>query len=355
MRGRNQRAQERRRDRAAAAELEQLRTEVAAEAARAAAARDAAAQTEAAARRLAREQAATRPRLRPLEQATARLTARVGPAHTALLAARHELEAAEKALAGVPAATAIEQAAQAGVIFRLPEVHRGSSTRYAKAWYRKHTGGDLATDRPLTVDGWVPDDTGDERAALARYVLSTATDRGPAAARTWAIPPWLRHPTDREDAAELRTALGATTIGAPHPPAPGPARPALRRDATVTLPWRHFPQIPLAADAADLGHWYQRSIASQHWHPDAMSVPFWLPHEHSSAYPQARTLPEGTDLRLPFPLVFAALAAPWQLPPTTDPLPDTLRALLGPMLYARGNAVVRPGARACGALPPRGA
>ncbi|GAB1639583.1 hypothetical protein [Krasilnikovia sp. MM14-A1259] len=338
MRGKHQLAQQRRRERAAAAELEQLRAEVAAEAARATAARDAAGQTEAAVRRLAREQAATRPRLRPQEQATARLVARVGPAHTALLAARSELEAAMKALLAVPAATAIEQATQAGVIFRLPEVHRGSSTRYAKAWYRKHTGSDLTTDRPLTMDGWVPDDAGDERSVLARYVLSTAADRSPAAARTWTIPPWLRHPDDREDAAELRTALGATTTDALQPPARNQAQPGLRRDATITLPWRHFPLIPHAADAADLGHWYQRSIASQHWHPDTTPVPFWLPIEHSSAYPQARALPAGIDLRLPFPLVFAAFAAPWQLPPTTDPMPDTLRALLGPMLYARGHA-----------------
>ncbi|MEU7906332.1 hypothetical protein [Actinoplanes sp. NPDC049118] len=337
MRGRHQRTQQRRRNRAAAADLEQLRAQVAAEAARAAAAGQAAAQTEAAHRRLAREQAATRPRLRHREESVARLIARIGPAHTALLAARRELEAAEKAVLAMPASTVIDQAAKAGVTFRLPEVHRGASTQYAKVWFRKHTGGDLRVDRPVSVAGWVPDDVPDERAALVRYMMSTAADRT-AAARVWTIPPWLSHPGDETDAAELRTALGATTSGAPHQPARHPARPALRDDATVTLPWRHFPLVPHAADATDLAHWYQHNITAQQWHPDTAPVPFWLPAEHSSAYPHARALPAGTDLRLPFSLVFAAFAAPWQLPPSSDPLPESLRAVLGPMLYARGHA-----------------
>src|SRR5438874_429596 len=60
----------------------------------------------------------------------------------------------------------------------------------------------------------------------------------------------------------------------------------------------------------------------------------WLPAEHAVSFPAAKPLPEDVDLRLPFPLVFAALTLPWRIEPRADHGADSDVPLL---LYARGH------------------
>jgi hypothetical protein len=92
------------------------------------------------------------------------------------------------------------------------------------------------------------------------------------------------------------------------------------------------------ADAVDLAYWYRRSAWIQQWHEDQTPVPFWLPTEHAVAYPHARALPTDTDIRLPYPLVFAAFSSPWRVEPRAGELPSTLATAQLLMIHARGRA-----------------
>jgi hypothetical protein len=114
--------------------------------------------------------------------------------------------------------------------------------------------------------------------------------------------------------------------------------PHLRVDAVLTSPWRHAPLISEVADAVELAYWYHRSAWIQQWHADQISVPFWLPAEHAVAYPQARALPTGADIRLPYPLVFAAFSAPWRIEPCAGAFPEALATAQPLMIHTRGCA-----------------
>jgi len=189
-----------------------------------------------------------------------------------------ELRAVDQQLSRYTGDHTIDQIAQAGVKFRLAEVHRSAAKPYLPTWYKKTTGGTLTTTRNVSLDGWVPATAGCDKEKLAPYATSTVRDTTPQARYTWAIPPWLRPPTDDTDAPALRKMLGATTTGT-HAESDRPIRgPPLRPDATITTPWRHAPLIPHPHDAVDLAYWYRSSAHAQGWHPDDNPVPFWLPN-----------------------------------------------------------------------------
>jgi hypothetical protein len=320
------------------AELERLRADIEAEARRGVAARAGAEQTRAARQRLVREQTVTDSRLQPPENAAARLVTAVVAASTVIAAARRELDAAERELTRFSDAT-MRQVRQAGEKLRFTEVHRSADERYLHTWYRKKTGTEFDDAHNVRLGGWIPTATPAGRDALAPFALSTVLDTSPQACWAWAIPPWLRPPDDTCDAPELRRQLGSTTTGSPHMPTGPYPGPHLRSDTVLTTPWRHTPLVSQPADAVDLAYWYRRSAWVQQWHDDHTPVPFWLPAEHAVAYPQARPLPAATDIRLPYPVVFAAFASPWRIEPRRPgELPDALVTAQLLMLYARGRA-----------------
>jgi hypothetical protein len=336
MKGKHQRARHQQLARATAAELERLRAEIAAEARHAAAARDGAEQARVARHRLTREQTATERQLRPQESTAGRVVRTAMQASAAITAARQELEAVERELSRFSDA-AVREIRQAGVKMRFPDIHRSADERFVDAWYRKRTGTEFDSTRTISLFGWIPDDTPVDLPALAPFAKSTVLDTSPQACWAWAAPPWLRLSADTSDAPQLRAQLGTSTSGAPKIPREPYPGPPLRAQAVLTTPWRHAPWINEPADAIDLAYWYSRSAWAQQWRPGQIPVPFWLPAEHAAAYPQARALPPDTDLRLPYPTVFAALAAPWRIEPRAGELPATIAGAQLLMLHARGH------------------
>ena len=343
MKGKHQHARRNRQAKEIQAQLEKLRVEIDAESRRVSSTQDGAQQTRAARRRLTQELAVTDNRLRPQQNVAGRVVSAAVRASTVIADARREVDAVERVLSRLTPST-VREVRQTGMKLRFTQVHRSAAERYVHTWYRKQTGAEFGDTRTVHLSGWVPEDTSTDRAALAPFATSTVLDTSPQAAWAWAVPPWLRHPDTGDDAGELRRRLGATTSSAPAMPSSAYPGPYLRADATVTTPWRHLPLIAAPADAVDLVHWYHRSAWIQRWHPEQTAVPFWLPAEHAVAYPQARPLPEGTDIRLPFPLVFAAFATPWRIEPLADDFPADLISTQLVMLHARGRAANVPGA-----------
>jgi hypothetical protein len=339
VKGKHQRARHNRLAHATAAELQRLRDEIAVEADRSTAARVGAEQTRVARQRLAREQATTDSRLQPQQSAAARIVRSTMQAMAAVTAARAELEAVERELTPFNDDT-VQELRQSGVRFNLRNVHSSADPRFVDTWYRKKTrGGELKQTRDVSLKGWVPDGIGTDKQVLRPFAMTTVADTSPQACWTWAVPPWLRPAADRDDAPWLRERLGAATSGTPvMPPGPYPGPPR-RGTGPLSTPWRHAPLIAEPADAADLTYWYQRSGWAQQWKPGTAPVPFWLPAEHAVAYPQAGPLPDGTDIRLPYPAVFAVFSAGWQLEAhRTGELPPQLATAQLLMLHARGRA-----------------
>jgi hypothetical protein len=332
VRGKNQRRQRNRRDRALAAEIERLHEQLDVETRRADTARHGAARARAARVRLLREQRANNVRLHVAQRLAGELVANTTRASEAVPDARRELRAVTREMSASLASVRLIR--QAGGKTRFIAVHRSATPGYLRDWYRVQTHGELDTTREISLIGWTPDDVPAHRDALAPYATSTVYDTSPEACWTWAIPPWLALPDDGADAPQLRTELGATTTGRPgliaHPYPRG-----LRPGAVITSPWRHAPVIGHPADAIDLAHWYHRAAFAQGWHPDQQPAPFWLPAEHATSYPQARSLPPETDLRLPHPLMFVAFAAPWHLEPRPGHGSTEWQT---EQMYARGSA-----------------
>jgi hypothetical protein len=342
VRGKHQRARQRHRDDASSAEMARLHREIEAETQRAAAAPGLAAQSRAARTRLAREQATNARQLRRHEKAALKATVHTAPGAAAVADALQELRSVDEQLTRFTTDDPIRQAARAGLKIRMLDVHRSATEPYRDVDYRKKTRRTRLSTRDVYLSGWIPDDTPNDTQALAPYATCTVHDITPQACWTWAVPPWMRIPTDTGDAPELRSHLGATNSGAPVPanePFPGPP---LRPDAVITTPWRHAPAVGQSGDAVDLAYWYRRSTWAQQWRAEIMPVPFWLPTEHSISYPDARALPPGVGIRLPYPLVFAAFAEPWRIEPNHADLPDHLAAIQALMFYARGSAAARP-------------
>jgi hypothetical protein len=334
VKGKHQRTQRRRRDQARAARLEQLRAELEAETQRANAAHHGADLTRTARARLAREQAHTQRRLHSSERVAGQLVVNTAHATDAIAAAGRELRAVQRELSLITTEASLQQLWQMGVKTRFQDLQPRPQPALVRTWYRHRTGRELNTTRSISLAGWVPDDVPNDRTAMVPYATSTVHDTTPEACWSWAIPPWLAVPEGTDDAAELRAQLGAVSSGQPIlTTTPYPRR--LRRDATITTPWRHPPAVGHVNDAIDLTYWYHRSAWTQRWHPDRQAVPFWLPAEHATAYPQAQPLPADTDLRLPHPLVFAAFAAPWRIQPRSNQAHASIQTLL---MYARGNA-----------------
>jgi hypothetical protein len=345
VKGKHQRLSGNRRGRAAQETIARLRAELAAEQQRAAVAAAGADRTRAARQRLAAEVAVTGRRLRPREQAAANVVTAAVRAAAAVGDALAEIEAAERALTRFDDAT-IQQLRQTGSRFRLPGVHRGADERFVETWYRTKTGQKLDTNRKVSLEKWIPDTVGRSLDDLRPYATAHPHDVSPQASWAFAVAPWLRSPQSADDAAGLRGDLGATTSGSPRMPGGDYPGPGLRRDAVLTTPWRHAPLIVEPGDAADRSYWYHRSAWAQQWRcGDPVPVPFALPAEHASGFPQARPLPDGVDVRLPYPAMFASLADGWRVEARHDgPLPAdrVVQQLL--MLHARGQAArYRPG------------
>jgi hypothetical protein len=337
VRGKHQRARQNRQAQTREAELERLRVEIEAEGRRGVAARAGAEQARAARGRLTRELAVTDGRLQPHQNVAARVVSAAVRASTVIAEARQELDGVERELSLFSDAT-VRQVRQSGVKLRFPEVHRSADDRYVHTWYRKKTGTAFEDARTVRLEGWIPEETPADRDALAPFATSTVVDTSPQACWAWAVPPWLRLPDATGDAPALRHEMGATTAGFPVMPADSYPGPHPRTDAVLTTPWRHMPLVTAPADAIDLAYWYHRSAWIQQWHPDQTPVPFWLPAEYAVAYPQARPLPADTDIRLPYPLVLAALATAWRIEPRTGELPADLAIAQPLMLHARGAA-----------------
>jgi hypothetical protein len=277
-------------------------------------------------------------RLQPHENAAGRVVSAAARASTVIAEARQELDAVERELSRFSDAT-VGQIRQSGAKLRFVEVHRSANDSYLHTWYRKKTGTKLQDLHNVHLGGWIPQATPAGHVALAPFATSTVLDTTPQACWAWAIPPWLRLPDDTCDAPALRAQLGTTsTTGSPHMPTVPYPGPHLRPDAVLTTPWRHAPLVGEPTDAVDLAYWYHRSAWVQQWHQDQTPVPFWLPAEHAVAYPQARSLPADTDIRLPYPVIFAAFAAPWQIEGRAGELPAALATAQLLMLYARGHA-----------------
>jgi hypothetical protein len=336
LKGKRQRSRQHRHDQAQAAELDRLRIEITAEADRLDNGRRNADLVKVAEDRLAREQAATHRRLKPHERLAAHLSAHAVQQLNTIAAARQEVDAAAASLLRTPDDRAIRRTAQSGQKLRYTRVHRSADDRYVAAWYRKTFGPDPVINWTISLEGWVPADIPDDKAALKPYATATASDVHAEACWTWAIPPWLRIPTG-SDTPALRTQLGAVTGGIPK--LRNEALPPSHRrfNTTITTPWRHAPLVQVPTDVADIAHWYHRSAWSQGWRDD-IGVPFWLPAEYATSYPQARSLPTGTDLRLPYPMVFVAFAEPWRINPIASELSNSLAANHLGMFYARGQA-----------------
>ncbi|MET9265226.1 hypothetical protein [Amycolatopsis sp. NPDC004079] len=318
-------------------EIRQLRTEIELETARAAEARAGAERAARARRLLAEERRATDARLARYVAEAARRADGAVRTRDQLARALRKVRAADDNLTGAVATPdSFDQARQAGLPMTIPAVHRSAGNDYKKLWYRKKSGADLDLTRQVSLEGWVPEGTEDTVASHGRYALSRPGDTHPEACWTWAVPPWMRIPDGTGDAPALRARLGAVTTGAPRLPDTAYPGPGLRPDAVFHAPWRLPPLIGHPADALDQLHWYRRSAWAQDWQPGREPVPMWLPTEHCSGFPAARPLPEGVDVRLPFPTVYAALSTPW----TLEPNPEAAHPLLNahPLFaYARGK------------------
>lgn len=316
MRGKHKRAAATRQHQGLATQVAQLEQELTAERRRAEQAAELAALTRAARAELAQLQARVERRLAADLEVEARRGAALKVAGEQLAQALQAVRQTNAALSGGRDSHELAvSAGEAGMRVRYPAVHTSSTVQYARTWYRKQTGSQLPETVNVTMQGWVPDDLGVELDELAPYALSTALGDGPEAWWEWAIPPWMRIPTDTSDAPDLRAELGAHTSGAPHfrqVPFPGPRLP---RSATITTPWRHCPLIASPADAADLAYWYHRSAFAQNWRTENRPVPFLLPAEYSTTFADAQPLPDGVELHLPFPLLFARFNSPWQISP----------------------------------------
>ncbi len=234
--------------------------------------------------RLSREQAATARRLTPHESAAGRLVRAARQASTAIAEARSELAAVERELSTFSDPT-VQQTRQLGVTFQLPDVHGSADERYVTTWYRKKTGHDLDPRHTSSCGAGFPTASPTIWTPCARSPCPPPRDTTPQACYAWAIPPWLRHPDTRDDAPQLRRQLGATTSGAPRLPDHPYPGPALLPGALLSVPWRHALVLTQPVDAVELAYWYRRSAWSQHWHPEAAPVPFWLPTEHAVTYP----------------------------------------------------------------------
>jgi hypothetical protein len=335
VKGKHRQANRRRQDHARTAEIERLHREIEVETERAETARRGAAKTHTARARLEREQALASRRLRSHEVSAAQTAARAANGLATITKARQELHAVDRGLSTRAGNRGIRQLAQAGVKHHFAEVHPSANTDYLKVWYRQHVRAELLTTREVSLAGWIPDETPYDVDAMAPYATSTVLDTTPEACWAWALTPWIRPATDTDDAPELRSLLGAHNNSEPTLTGrsfPGPHIPS---GAALTVPWRHAPVIGQPTDAIERAYWYHRSAWVQQWQPTARPVPFWLPAEHSVSYPDARPLPDETDIRLPYPLVFAAFASPWRIESHPDQT-DAPTVALTLMLYARG-------------------
>lgn len=333
MRGKHDRARARRE----AAALSGLQAEIEAETARAATAKWGAEKTRTARNRLSVEQRRTADRLRPEIDQAAAIVAEVGPAVERVHAALAALRRAELRLGDRRDHNALRQMAGAGARLELSQVHRSAGREFRETWYRAKTGKSIDFSMGIPVPHWTPADVPHDRESLAPYIQSTVHDTAPQARYAWAVPPWLRPPTDGADAPALRAKLGSTHTGAPRL-ATSPNPPPIRARATINMPWRHLPMIGEPADAADLAYWYARSADAQGWTAGTAPVPFLLPAEQRFGYPHGEPLPADAPLRLPYPAIFVGFATPWELPASpgdADALDDSLRTFV---FYARGRA-----------------
>ncbi|SDM83080.1 hypothetical protein [Allokutzneria albata] len=339
MRGKHKRARANREARAQSAEIKRLRDEIEAEVQRAATAKDRAAQARAARARLAEERELTARRLRMIQDDASKQTAAAARTVDRLEAALREVRAADEGLERASSGhQVVDDASRAGIRVKFPAVHENASPEFLGLWYRKQVGTELQSTRTVSLKGWVPPETESDDESYALYARSFALHEHPEAIWTWAVPPWMGLPTDTSDAPELRAQLGATTTGAPQLPTTAFPGPSLRPDAVIVTPWRHAPMIPHPADATDLAYWYRRSTFSQLWHTEDVAVPFWLPAEHSTSFPDARALPDEVDVRLPFRQVFVVLSEPWRIEPNRRHKNRFLRTAFPLMMFARGTA-----------------
>lgn len=339
MKGKHKRAKINRDAHALAAEIERLRGEVEAEVRRASLATQRAAKTAVARKRLAEERDLTAQRLHTTHADATTQAAGAARTTDKLADALREVRAADDGLERAASShQVIDEASQAGIHVKFPDVHANAPQEFIDLWYRKRMGTELKSNRQVSLKGWVPEEAETDEKAHRLYAQSFALHEHPEAIWTWAVPPWMRLPTDTGDAPELRAQLGASTIGTPRLPETAFPGPSLRSDAVLVSPWRHAPMIPHPADATDLTYWYRRSTFSQAWHTEDVPVPFWLPAEHSTSFPDARALPDEVDVRLPFRQVFIALSLPWRIEPNTAHDHLFLRNAFPLMMFARGTA-----------------
>lgn len=342
MKGKHKRAAAARQQRGLAEQVAQLEAELAAERQRADQAAAQAAATRAARDELAAVQAAVERRVAADLELEARRAARLKAAGEKVTRALQSVRQVDEALTGGRGSHEVAlSAGEAGLRVRYPAVHTSASTQYARTWYRKQTGRALQETVDVSLEGWIPDTVGPELDALAPYALSSAEGDEPEAWWEWAIPPWMRIPGDTRDAADLRAELGAHTSGAPRyrqARFPGPRLPT---SAMIRTPWRHSPLIATPADAADLTHWYHRSAFAQDWHSTRRPVPFLLPAAYSAMFADARPLPDGVELHLPFPLVFARFNNPWQISAAATATQGILTRPFA-LMHARGEPATDP-------------
>ncbi|MFG1642655.1 hypothetical protein ACGFMK_20380 [Amycolatopsis sp. NPDC049252] len=338
-RGKRARARQGRAERALREEIAWLREEIDLETRRAAQARAAAEQVAEAREQLAQERRLTARRLAPYAAEARRRAEGAIRTREQLKAVARKVRAVDEELTGaVGDSDSISEIQQAGVPVSFPGLHSSASDRYRQVWLNKRIGTPMP-QRQLSLRGWIPDDVEENPDEFAGYAYTYPVDVTPQACWAWAIPPWMRIPTDESDAPELRTQFGAIGAGAPQRTIPDfpIGVPALRRDMLMMAPWRHLPLISHPGDALDLGYWYRRSTWAQDWHRDAEPVPMWLPAEHSSSFPAARALPDEVDLRLPFPAVFAVLSTPWRIDPHPDAGTHPLLSQHPLFMHARGR------------------
>lgn len=341
-RGKHERRRAGRCRRAVEQEIAALEVEVAEENAALALVQQQAQKTRAARRRLGVENDRTASSLAPAEAAAATAEQAAAAAWRDIRTAIAELERFDRSLTPhkrrpghAQAVADTVDAAMAGGFHLDPGdvAYRGAPTDYVEHAFRTRIGVQARFRQVVDMSGWVPADVGNEPARVAPYAQARVTDQTRAALWSYAIPPWTAIP-DGTDAARLRAQLGATNSGEPDPP-PGEFPGQAPRSMTIDKPWRHTPLIPHARDGADLGYWYHRAAWAQGWLTHDQPVPFWLPAEHATGFAQAAPLPDGVDLRLPFPTVCALFERPWDLT-ATEPSHEVPYATL---LFARGHTV----------------
>jgi hypothetical protein len=318
-RGKRARARHAQQQQSLQEEIHQLQREIQDETVRADQARAGAEQVRAALRQLEDERRATARRLAPHVAEARRRAEGAIRILEQLKSAVRKVRAADREITGGSGdEDSLQQLTQSGVPFTFPGVHSSASAEFTRAWYRKQAGTELPVTHGLSLKGWIPSHVEDTPELFDRYASSMPVDTHPEACWAWAIPPWMRIPTDTTDVPLLREQLGTTTTGAPLLPTTDYPGPGLREDMIFFAPWRHPPLVSHPADALDMLYWYRRSSWVQGWYPESEPVPMWLPGEHSSAFPAGRSLPEDVDVRLPFPSVFAVFATPWRIEPNKD-------------------------------------